>query len=493
MDPASVSLAAAWAGLCAGALHGWIFVQHRAARAHLWIAASALGMGVVSYAGARLYGPLGPAEVELLERLRLAGAALILLGFLRFTACHLELALGAALRAADALAAGIAALAALAPHGLLVSGVELVRIPALDLAYHQGRFAPTGLGVVAALLAESLAVAGLWVRGAWRGQAAARPLLPLLAVSLAAGVSDAAVGLGLYRAPNLLAGGYLPLVLGLSVLLTRRLARSGADVERLARSLQRRAEQRAQELRARDLQLARGEQLAALGTLAAGIAHEINNPLAYVSANLNHLEELWEKQEDLDETDEILADCREGIERVRTIASGLVRMARRGDTRFEAVDVPEVVRSVLPMLRLEARGRVEIVERLEPVPPVHGNAHLLGQVVLNVALNAIQAVPPGDPSGHRVEIAASARAGQVELVVSDTGGGIPESLLLRIFEPFFTTKQSGEGTGLGLAVTRQIVTRHQGQIRVESGPDGTRVTVNLPASDPTPEPGHAAG
>ncbi len=481
MEPSALSLLGALAGLFVAALHGWIFLQHRDSRSQLWIAATALGIAAVCLCSAATFGAEPPARLLLWERVRLGAAVCIQVCFLHFTAAHLGLSLRGWLRATDATGAAILALLVTAPQRVFEPDVTRLALPWLETTLHRAE--PTLLGgvLLGVFLLHGTAVVGTYVREAWRGSGAARPLAPLLAVWLAAGIFDVAVGLGGWPVPPVLTGGYVVLLLGISGVLTRRMAVGSANVEKLARRLQRRAEERAQELRARDLQLARGEQLAALGTLSAGVAHEINNPLAYVSANLNHLEEIWEKGEDPGEVEEVLADCRDGLERVHAITVGLVRLGQRGEARFAAVDVSEVVRSILPMLRQEALPRARIVERLEAVPPVHGNAHLLGQVVLNLTLNAIQSIEAGAPERNHVELTTRSRGDRVELTVEDTGCGIPPDVVSRIFEPFFTTKERGRGTGLGLAVTRQILTRHRGEIRVSSGSQGTRFTVSLPA------------
>ena len=98
-------------------------------------------------------------------------------------------------------------------------------------------------------------------------------------------------------------------------------------------------------------------------------------------------------------------------------------------------------------------------------------------------MNALHAIPPGDAEGPRVKVSTRDCHGAVELVVEDTGSGIPEDILPRIYDPFFTTKEKGQGTGLGLAVTLQLVTRHRGRIHVQTGPNGTRMTVELPEAD----------
>ncbi len=146
---------------------------------------------------------------------------------------------------------------------------------------------------------------------------------------------------------------------------------------------------------------------------------------------------------------------------------------------------------MLPLVSREAGPGIEVAIDVASPLPLWGSARLLGQVALNLALNAVQAVVEAPDRAPRVELRAHAARDGVELVVRDNGPGIPADVLGQIFEPSFTTKPFGRGTGLGLALTRLVVTRHRGAIDVESSPDGTTVTVWLPAaggSAETPAP-----
>ena len=137
-----------------------------------------------------------------------------------------------------------------------------------------------------------------------------------------------------------------------------------------------------------------------------------------------------------------------------------------------------MIESVLPIVRPKARGRADLVTEIDPVPPVRGDAQLLGHVVLNLISNAIEALPEQGEAHNRITISTHFVDGCVALVVADTGAGIPEVNRDRIFEPFITTKDGG--TGLGLAVSQQIISGHGGTIRAESSARGTRMIVELP-------------
>jgi signal transduction histidine kinase len=287
---------------------------------------------------------------------------------------------------------------------------------------------------------------------------------------------------GLYWMPS---GGYLALVVTISTILLRELVLALDEAERMGARLQELAHARADELRAVELRLARGEQLAAAGTLAAGVAHEINNPLAYVNANLNHLQTLWEeKNHDPAEVEEVLSECREGLHRVGAISSDLLRMARHGASERQEVDLSEVVRSVIPLAEREADGEVRINASLARGLRVLGSARLLGQVALNLMLNAIHASGARGKAARAIEVETRAcgdPAPGCELAILDHGAGLPEALREQLFDAGFASRPIGQGTGLGLALVRLIVTRHGGSIRAESGDDGTVVRVWLPA------------
>jgi signal transduction histidine kinase len=297
------------------------------------------------------------------------------------------------------------------------------------------------------------------------------------------GANDLAVSAHLYRGPYLMTVGWTGFVVAFTAILLRRFVASLSQVEASAGVLQQVVEERTEELRRKDLQLAHGERMATVGTLAAGVAHEVNNPLAYISANLDALEALHKDPDAGLEFEECLHETREGVARIAAVTRQLLHLARRGEGRLEPLDLHQVVASVLPIVRHEALRRARIVTHLAPVPLVMGDERLLGQVVLNLVLNALQAVPEGAPDRERVSVSTALRDGKVMLTVQDSGPGIPPEVLPHVFDPFFTTKEEGRGTGLGLAVTRQIVTRHGGDISVRSTPAGTILRVELPPAD----------
>lgn len=252
-----------------------------------------------------------------------------------------------------------------------------------------------------------------------------------------------------------------------------------------------------QQLQAR---LALTERLASVGTLAAGVAHEINNPLAWISSNLQYaLEELTQLRATtslplLDEVNEALKDARVGAERVTTIVRDLKLFARAQDDSAGLVDVRRVLESSITMARNEIRHRAHLERRFDDVPMVKANEGKLSQVFLNLLINAAHAVPEGDVANHCIAVSTGLDArGQVVVQVRDTGQGIEQDVLPHIFDPFFTTKPVGQGTGLGLSICHSIITGLGGTISVDSVPGrGSTFRVTLPVaameSQRTPPP-----
>lgn len=232
--------------------------------------------------------------------------------------------------------------------------------------------------------------------------------------------------------------------------------------------------------------LVRSESLAALGQLVAGVAHEMNNPLASVTSLLQSiLEELsqWDAGEPLD--GDLLDDLRfadKELARAKSIVVSLLGLSRQTQTYEESVDMNLVVRDALRVLYNQYKHRSLTVEEdlSEELPMLQSNFANLGQVVLNIVQNAIQAVE--DDTGRVILTTTyEADSGWVTFRCCDNGEGIPGDLRQDVFKPFFTTKPVGHGTGLGLYVCHQIVQRHRGTIELaDVRPRGTRVTVRLP-------------
>ncbi|WP_338023476.1 ATP-binding protein [Archangium primigenium] len=235
-------------------------------------------------------------------------------------------------------------------------------------------------------------------------------------------------------------------------------------------------------------QLVSAERIAAVGTLAAGVGHEINNPLAYLLLNLEGaMRSLKKGPEHMMEARTRLECVREGAERIRVIARDLKVFSRQEGEEREMLDVNEVVVPALRMAAHAVRARARLVEDFGSPPLVSANESRLGQVLLNLLVNALQSIPEGHPDRHEVRVRTGVDSlGRALVEISDTGCGMAPHVLERIFDPFFTTKPSGEGTGLGLAICQQIVQSHGGELQVRSEQGkGSVFTLVLPAAPPT--------
>ncbi|HEV2915859.1 MAG TPA: response regulator [Pyrinomonadaceae bacterium] len=233
--------------------------------------------------------------------------------------------------------------------------------------------------------------------------------------------------------------------------------------------------------------IARAEKLAAVGRLAAGVVHEINNPLATISACAEALESrvaegAFDGSPEVEDLREYLGLIRSEAFRCKTITNGLLDFSRTRASQHVPVNVNEVITATARLLMHQRRGEgVEItVEAAREVAPILGDAGQLQQAVIALATNAIDAMP----EGGRLSLRSRNLETHVLVEVSDTGVGIASENLTKIFDPFFTTKEIGQGTGLGLAVCYGIVTEHGGRLDVQSSVGvGTTFTISLPALD----------
>jgi len=249
-------------------------------------------------------------------------------------------------------------------------------------------------------------------------------------------------------------------------------------------TLQRATAAEAERVRAEtEAQLMRTEQMAAVGQLAAGTAHEINNPLTYVIANLALVESRTEGEVRLAIADALLG-ARQIQHVVRDMRSYMTRDEEDEVEPAQTVSLAEEVALVAKMLAKTAEPRATVTIDVPDDLHVRASATRLRQVLLNLTLNAAQAIPPGAPDRNRIELRARGEGDDAVLTITDTGSGIPPELMEKIFRPFFTTKPVGVGTGLGLAVCRNLIRRLEGELHLESEVDeGTRVTVILPRAE----------
>jgi signal transduction histidine kinase len=235
---------------------------------------------------------------------------------------------------------------------------------------------------------------------------------------------------------------------------------------------------------------AQTERLAALGTLAAGLAHEINNPLTYVLLQLAQALRVLptlasdDSRARVAQVETLVRGCLEGAERIRGIMAGVRAFSRSDDISVTPVDVRVPLDAALKLVMNEIRHRAQLVKTYADPPLVLANEGRLGQVFLNLITNAVQAIAEGNAQAHEIRVSATSdEAGDLVIELSDTGEGIPAHLLGRIFEPYFSTKPVGQGTGLGLSISHSIVSSFGGKITVASEVGrGTTFRVVLPAA-----------
>jgi signal transduction histidine kinase len=280
-------------------------------------------------------------------------------------------------------------------------------------------------------------------------------------------------------------------------LLKDRLSRLGPAVARELREATHRSERRKMQE-----QLVLSDRLASLGLLAASVAHEINNPLASLMANLDFLLHPEDAQEPGHaaalpaEHEQALRDCHLSAERIRDIIRDIKIFSRPADKQRGPLDVHRVLDSSLRMAWNHIFHRARIVKDYAAHSPVLGNEAPLGQVFLNLLVNAADAIPEGDNHAQEIRVVTRQEGtSHVRVEIHDTGQGIPPELRERIFEPFFTTKPVGVGTGLGLAICRRLVDEMGGELGVESKPgQGTVFHLRLPTAHELSErPPRASG
>ncbi|MFZ5443944.1 MAG: sensor histidine kinase [Myxococcota bacterium] len=271
---------------------------------------------------------------------------------------------------------------------------------------------------------------------------------------------------------------------------------ASSSAQRL-RALERQLEAKQdQALKLSETRRAQAERLAVVGRLASGVAHEINNPLAFVKANVGELKRSFVLGEDpisKEELAELLDDTMQGVERICQIVADLKGFAREDSGSLEAVDLYSVVNGTtrLAAVRLPRDVKVEL-EVSSLLPRVRANQRKLAQVFLNLLVNAADALE-GTPARPVIAIRAKPVGQQMRITVTDNGPGIPADVLPRLFEPFFTTKEPGKGTGLGLALSREYVESFGGSLSVQNvEPRGAEFTILLPLTantGETPRPG----
>jgi PAS domain S-box-containing protein len=249
------------------------------------------------------------------------------------------------------------------------------------------------------------------------------------------------------------------------------------------------------ELRQMQLRLSLAERLATVGTIAASIAHEINNPLAFLMGSLSLATRVLSVDRALpvEQALTALAEAQSGAERIQGIVKDLSAFARPPENQSRRINVEQVLELSLKMAKTEIQHRARVVRDYAEVPEIVADGALLGQVFLNLLVNAAQAIPEGATQKNEIRLRLRTEEQAVLVQIQDTGEGMPANVVERLFEPFFTTKPVGKGMGLGLAISHSMASQMGGSITVESQPGrGSTFTVRLPAAPPLREAAAAA-
>jgi PAS domain S-box-containing protein len=279
-----------------------------------------------------------------------------------------------------------------------------------------------------------------------------------------------------------------------------------------------------EELKQHKNRIVQSEKLASIGQLAAGVAHEINNPVGYVTSNLGTLSEYAETMKDalvlyhqlmqlppdreaerrvllqqigqirededlefiLEDVDKVMTESMEGVHRVAEIVQNLKSFAREDSAQKSLHNVNEGVEAMIKVVWNELKYRCTVETDLGNIPDVEGHGGQINQVIMNMLVNAAQAMPE---EGGVLSVTTRQESGEVVITIADNGRGMDATTLNRIFDPFFTTKEVGKGTGLGLSISHGIIHDHGGRIEVESEPGrGTTFSIHLPACLEAPPP-----
>ena len=266
-------------------------------------------------------------------------------------------------------------------------------------------------------------------------------------------------------------------------------AKAFDEIAKLNESLEARVEERTRELRETQNQLMQSEKMSALGQLVAGVAHELNNPIGFVHANLQLLDEYVDKLVraeheggDVEQVREVIGKLlkrsREGTERVKQIVQDLRTFSRMDQAESQIADLHEEIDRTLALMEPRLKNKIQVVRQYGDIPEVRCYPGQLNQVFLNLLMNACDAL---GANGGTITISTERSKLGVRLEFKDDGPGIPLEVQSRIFDPFFTTKEVGKGTGLGLSLSHGIIERHGGRFLVYSEPgQGASFVIDLP-------------
>jgi signal transduction histidine kinase/CheY-like chemotaxis protein len=377
----------------------------------------------------------------------------------------------------------------LVPGVTLTGEVTSFELPWLGARYDIATATTFGsLSFVVLLTALVVSIVRL-LRAANQGFRDARMHAFALAAIVASATSDALVASGVVHLPLILSLGFLVTVGALGWALTRDFVTAARELERLSTELETLVAERTKELSASEIARFRAEKMAAVGQLAAGVAHEINNPAAALSANLAYLSDGLAQGKLPGDVAECLEESSEAVARIGKIVAQLLDSSRAAARADKSVAVQAVVHTALAMSKTRLGGHITSSSDVDPSLFVRGDEAALAQVLINVIVNAAQAIPKSRPG--RIELRAVKVGERVRIEVADNGTGMSAETERRIFEPFFTTKAHGEGTGLGLSVSLGLVRSMGGELSLVTSDAGTTVSILLDAA-PAPAGAMAA-
>ena len=463
------------------------FSQAPGWRDQRWFALAAVTVAAYAALNIPTTQALSGNSVVLTSRVQALLVAVHSIAWMRYSRVSLGLQPTRSEKALTVLLIGAAGLACATPL-CYPGGTFLVPIPSLGLTYRNPVTTPFGEAVVALLLGALLVPVGRFFVAWRRGVPHAGLHCAALGFLLALGVNDSLVLVGLYPLPYLVDVGFLVPVASVAYSLTSRFVADAQTLHALREDLKREVADRTDDLgRAREA-LHRAEKLAALGQFAAGVAHEVNNPAAVLNANLHYLTE--EEGEDLTEDGrQALRESIQSMQRINSIVRQLLDAGRLAANAEKAgsVALRPVAEEAVRVAHARVGARAAITNEVPDGLYAAGQESLLVQVLVNLVVNAAQAVPESR-GGGRIALRGELVGERVRIVVEDNGVGMEPDVLRRVFEPFFTTKPFGSGTGLGLAVSRGLLTGVGGDLRLESKVGvGTRAIVELsPANVPEP-------
>lgn len=277
------------------------------------------------------------------------------------------------------------------------------------------------------------------------------------------------------------------------------------------------------QLRILEQELQQSQKMASIGQLAAGVAHEINNPTGYVSSNLktleryqtdlnslitvyqelktackkavteqnlryvtNHLSAVEKLEANIDlayvmeDIQDLISESREGMQRIKRIVEDLKTFAHPGQDKVQDTDIHQCIETTLNIVNNELKYKATVTKEFEPLPIISANPQQLNQVFANILVNAAQSIE----EWGKISIQTRLKDDHVVITIQDTGCGIPEAHLNKIFDPFFTTKEVGKGTGLGMNITHNIIKKHNGDIQIHSRVgEGTTFKIRLPLTN----------